>query len=453
MAKGGKETFCVGRSRGMNTSCEIATLAGVMALVPRSVLPLLISALWSSANGALLPASAVPAQTVALRSCGVGVLCCGSRVVSRAHAVMLEAEGQQVAEWCVSAGRAEATIAVSPATTTAGVLRDFWVGARTFAEEEGPRGRQRIIALPKWEEGASNPKLFERLLTHITDCADICEYVGDSLLVAGRHPAARPNDDEPQSVPYPIIVLRSFRQKAWKDFAADNFGADDPFEQLPDEAMDAAPGSRGWPDDAEVMASTRAWVEGVIVKMKVCPFANSADVAGLPTGGVTYPLSHGTTAEQIYEAFWNQVLELAATDHKTIATVLLLTPRFALHSPGGFDVLADTLNTCLTTLNVERDIQLVFFHPEYAFRDGKDRIGADGAANYARRSPYPMINLLRTKQVREAQKGLPTGSVYTTNENNLEVVGADKLQEALESRDWGVVFEHEYASHRDNLWE
>jgi hypothetical protein len=28
-----------------------------------------------------------------------------------------------------------------------------------------------------------------------------------------------------------------------------------------------------------------------------------------------------------------------------------------------------------------------------------DRMGSDGAANYARRSPWPMINILRTPQV------------------------------------------------------
>lgn len=32
-------------------------------------------------------------------------------------------------------------------------------------------------------------------------------------------------------------------------------------------------------------------------------------------------------------------------------------------------------------------------------RDGQDRIGSGGAANYARRSPFPMINILRTNQV------------------------------------------------------
>ena len=148
------------------------------------------------------------------------------------------------------------------------------------------------------------------------------------------------------------------------------------------------------------------------------------------------------------------MLELGATDARQLSTVLLITPRFALHSPGGFDVFADTLNNALTQLQLEEEVQLVFFHPQYSFRDGKARLGVeDGAANYARRSPFPMINLLRTPQVRTAQKGVPTGSVYTTNERNLEVMGARALQHALERRDWSAVYEHDYAAHEDNTWK
>ena len=43
--------------------------------------------------------------------------------------------------------------------------------------------------------------------------------------------------------------------------------------------------------------------------------------------------------------------------------------------------------------------QLVYFHPGWVFRDGADRMGETGAANYARRSNFPMINILRTNQV------------------------------------------------------
>jgi hypothetical protein len=47
-----------------------------------------------------------------------------------------------------------------------------------------------------------------------------------------------------------------------------------------------------------------------------------------------------------------------------------------------------------------------------------------------------MVNILRTPQVRLAQKSIPTGLVYQQNEEVLESVGAGALQEMLEARDW-----------------
>lgn len=84
-------------------------------------------------------------------------------------------------------------------------------------------------------------------------------------------------------------------------------------------------------------------------------------------------------------------------------------------------------------------LQLVFFHPEWTFRDGGERSGTGSAANYARRSPWPMINILRTSQVRAAQKGIPTGLVYQQNEKTLSRVGAKSLEKMLRLRDWSEI--------------
>ena len=357
-----------------------------------------------------------------------------------------------VAEWCVASDRAQASVAISGATELASAMRDFWTSVHSFAREPGAIGRQRVLAFPKWAD-SFEATMFQRVMQHISDCSEVCEYLGESMLVAGRHPSSKPGDGE-AIAPCPMIVLRSYNAPSLQDYE-DVYDGPNPFAVLPDEAMDLSERGDGRvASDEEVIAVTRKWVEAVIVKMKVCPFSSSADRAGLPAGGVSYPLTHASTGEEVYEQFWEQVLQLAATDERELSTVLLLTPRFALHSAGGFDVFADSLNTALTQLRLEDQVQLVFFHPDYTFRDGKDRIGIDeGAANFARRSPYPMINLLRTPQVRKAQKGVPTGSVYTTNERNLEIVGSVQLQQMLKTRDWAGVFEHQYASHEENTWK
>jgi hypothetical protein len=84
-------------------------------------------------------------------------------------------------------------------------------------------------------------------------------------------------------------------------------------------------------------------------------------------------------------------------------------------------------------------LQLVFFHPDWTFRDGGERSGMGSAANYARRSPWPMINILRTSQVRAAQKGIPTGLVYQQNEKTLSKVGTKSLESMLRQRDWSPI--------------
>ncbi|CAN0122485.1 unnamed protein product, partial [Ectocarpus fasciculatus] len=129
-------------------------------------------------------------------------------------------------------------------------------------------------------------------------------------------------------------------------------------------------------------------------------------------------------------------LLVSETNERSLSTTLLITPEFSLNNAEAFEVIGQTLTQPLEALHLEDDIQLVFFHPQYAFRDGRDRIGSGGAANFARRSPFPMINILRTNQVRLAQKSIPTGLVYKQNEEVLEEVGAGDLQKMLEGRDW-----------------
>ena len=59
-----------------------------------------------------------------------------------------------------------------------------------------------------------------------------------------------------------------------------------------------------------VLAATFRWVEAVIVHMRVCPFSSSTHKAGLPIGSVGYPLCRGTTSEELYQAFWQEVENL-----------------------------------------------------------------------------------------------------------------------------------------------
>ena len=355
------------------------------------------------------------------------------RAATRSSPPRLDA-ASDVAAWCVASERADAAVTVSGATTMAEALRDFWYVAGAMGASLGDGAAERAIAFPTCAEFV-DPQQFTAVVDHINACSQMSEFLGDELRMTARHPAADQGGDA--APPAPLLLLKSYQSAGFSDF----FGDDDPFA-----ALEARLGAEGGGDfgaaaarasEEEILAETHKWVQAVIVDMKVCPFSNGVHTAGVPMGGVTYPLCRAEGAEAIYQAFWEQVEELALTDEKTLATVLLITPDFAQYSVDAYDALADSLGAALVNLGLEKDLQLVFFHPEFTFRDGKERMGGEGeAANFARRSPYPMINLLRTPQVRDAQKGIPTGAVYDVNERNMATVGTETLREMLQARDW-----------------
>lgn len=130
-------------------------------------------------------------------------------------------------------------------------------------------------------------------------------------------------------------------------------------------------------------------------------------------GQVYYAVDRCSGIEEMYASYWKEVVRVEISTEKELSTTLLVIPEFCMDNIELFESFTNTLTQPLVALGVEDLLQLVFFHPLWTFRDGGDRFGAGGAANYARRSPWPMINILRTGQVRAAQKGIPTGLVYT----------------------------------------
>ena len=322
------------------------------------------------------------------------------------------ATGRSIAEWCVSSDRSEATVAVSSASTVVGAMRDFWHVAHTFGGEGGAPGRQRLLAFPAWRD-AADPAAFQRVLEHIQSCADICEFMGDTMLIAGKHPSAPPSESEPHAAPVPMILLRSFMQKPWNDFSEENFGEADPFAALPDgdyindnELVDPEALS-----DDECMAKMVGWVKAVAEDIGVLP-RESADAPLLDPhlAGVSCALSRARTGEEIYEAFWGAALELASAEEHAHATTVLTTPNFARFNANAFERLASTLNDALAELDLGKHVQLVCVHPAYTTVDEDRSRRLEFALGTA---PLPIISLLRTSLVERTRNGSRVGSAYT----------------------------------------
>jgi hypothetical protein len=326
-----------------------------------------------------------------------------------------------------------------------------------------PKGDAYSVLYPQMQQDLNTPRFLQSLFHHLDVCKDVCDHFGISTTLVPLQDAKTKH----------VIgfTAKSFRNH--KGETSEEDGGDDdmefPYDPMWDDGTDydtlyagiddeydddnnkdskkslPTPIENEVPTDDETITEiTQQWVGKLMSDMGICPFTSGPNRAGLPLGDVLYTLDRSSTVEDMYARFWKEVIRIEQVKEKDLSTTLLIVPNFFLNNVEMFDNFSNTLTQSLTSLQVEDLIQLVFFHPHWSFRDGMDRSGAGSAAaaNYARRSPWPMINLLRTNQVRSAQRGIPTGAVYQQNAKALAAVGVEKLEGMLRQRDWTHVEEY-----------
>lgn len=219
--------------------------------------------------------------------------------------------------------------------------------------------------------------------------------------------------------------------------------------------------------DAEVRAM-KAFVDHLIVPHAVCPYTASSDLAavgavlkrnGIAPGRVLYPVSCAARTEHVLRDFFAAANELLQTDDA--ATTLLAAPNFLPHDFPAFALFTTCLQDMLVRSGLDNDIGLVAFHPFYdrdaveprdglinghlppaSFLqsyllklDGPEAAAAvsakelAGPANFARRSPQPMFNILRATHMRAITNDamFPQEMVYTRNAKRLAEIGEDRL--------------------------
>lgn len=314
-------------------------------------------------------------------------------------------------------------------------------------------------------ESQLTPRYLNLVTAHLDTCKDVCDFFGilttvqpylkDGRVQGFTVKSFRPPDHDPDKLQFEYDPF-------WDDGDDWSYeGVDAEYEAEEREAAAAAVAVGGempllstlstkpnYPDivnkipddDEDILTVSKNWVAKICSDMGICPFTSGADQAGLPIGPVYYTIDRSTSMEDVYARYWKEVVRVEQQAERDLSTTLLIIPEFCIDNVEIFESFSTTLTQPLSALGIEDAIQLVFFHPHWSFRDGGERgIGEGMAANYARRSPWPMINILRTNQVRAAQKGIPTGLVYKQNEKTLSGVGVEKLETMLRLRDWSDI--------------
>jgi len=350
----------------------------------------------------------------------------------------------------------EEGISSDPASTTAQLLESLW--ALIVKGCSMTKGKSATVNFPKMEETLT-PQYVERLTDHLNMCKDVCENFGTS---AALNPHVVKHNGRKKIAGFTVKSYRSEdatgtlsttdgdydfdydpawddEDEGWDKVAAALRAAgeddDDDFDDEEDDEEDLPEVVDKIPDnDEDIVDITKSWVRKLMSDMGVCPFTTGSDKAGVPIGPIYYTTDRCSSIEEMYLSYWKEVVRVETMPEDELSTTLLIAPNFCINAVELFEEFSTTLTKPLESLELENLLQLVFFHPEWAFRDGGDRGSA--AANYARRSPWPMINILRTQQVRSAQRGIPTGLVYQQNERTLNNIGVNQLESMLRKRDW-----------------
>jgi hypothetical protein len=113
---------------------------------------------------------------------------------------------------------------VSSATTIAGVLAQIW------SEIVDDRDKDIALLFPSCPI-LREPRMLEKLITHLETCKDVCERFGTSVVALAVDPRAP--IDHPANGPAPGILLRFFGARE------EVFGKDDDW----DDDWDVAPGN------------------------------------------------------------------------------------------------------------------------------------------------------------------------------------------------------------------
>ena len=146
--------------------------------------------------------------------------------------------------------------------------------------------------------------------------------------------------------------------------------------------------------------------------MELCPFARVA------RRGTRVVVCRAATAAAALDALWPEVRRLEAAPLDAPATTLFALPE--AYAAGWDDFMA--LHQRAEEAADAPAVQLVPFHPDAVYSDSER-----DAADYATRSPLPVIHLLRWADVRRAEAEWQGGDISSANEDRLRGMGVGAL--------------------------
>ena len=166
-----------------------------------------------------------------------------------------------------------------------------------------------------------------------------------------------------------------------------------------------------------MVQDTLRWLERAVIGLNLCPFAKAVYVKGQ----VHCTVSQASNLEALRDDLLQALKDLVAHEPAERDTTLLIIQNL-LQDFVDYNDFLNVADDCLLALDLEGEIQIASFHPQYQFA-GTD---IDDVTNFTNRSPYPTLHLIREDSIDEAVKAFPEAeAIFETNMQTMEKLGTE----------------------------
>ena len=169
-----------------------------------------------------------------------------------------------------------------------------------------------------------------------------------------------------------------------------------------------------------MVQDTLRWLERAVIGLNLCPFAKSVYVKGQ----VHCTVSTAVTLEALRDDLIQALKDLAALEASERDTSLLIVQNL-LQDFYDYNDFLNVADDCLLALNLDGEIQIASFHPQYQFA-GTDE---NDITNFTNRSPYPTLHLIREASIDRAVAAFPDAeAIFEVNMATLNQLGLEGWQ-------------------------
>lgn len=169
----------------------------------------------------------------------------------------------------------------------------------------------------------------------------------------------------------------------------------------------------------DYIAPTKRWVSEFVIKNHICPFARK------PFEEERIEWLVLEISEQFLSELKKEIGDFVMTEKKTDTKFLIIPELLTFDATVEIFYLMQEL---ATELDLETDVEFVSFHPESKYGDTRE----EEAVNFANRSPFPMIQLLRKSDLEALElTDDDKADILDRNKTFLDSTGYDKLLEGL----------------------